>query len=280
MPATFACVTDRPNSSPNPRDAGRRAVHSLRRGLADKVIRSLADRDPEFLAGLTEIGVVSREYVEDKQGPMSTAAPIEVVERLLQRSVERRPSLLASLGLSTIQVLSSAGEEDERSGVPVPLTVAFTDLEGFTRFTAKEGDEAASELLARHHQVVGPVVRSRGGRVVKRLGDGLLLTFPAAEAAVLSCLELVDGQPEPLRLRAGVHTGDVVIVRDDVVGHVVNVAARVAESAKGGEVLVTTELRDQVADGLPRVRFGRTRTRHFKGIGHPVRVCPAVWAPA
>ena len=61
--------------------------------------------------------------------------------------------------------------------------------------------------------------------MVKRLGDGLLLTFPTAESAVLACLELVDADPTPLRLRAGAHTGEVVVLRDDVLGHVVNVAS-------------------------------------------------------
>ena len=68
----------------------------------------------------------------------------------------------------------------------------FTDLEGFTRFTSRPGDEAAADLLAEHHRAVGPVVRSRGGRVVKRIGDGLMLAFPEPAAAVHAALELVD----------------------------------------------------------------------------------------
>ena len=252
-------------------------MESVRRGIASKVVGLLRQRDPELLASLTEVGVVSRDWVEGGAGPVSTSAPIEVIERLLERSIERRPSLLANLGLSTIQLLSAPGEDDGTGGVPAPLVVAFTDLEGFTRFTAREGDEAARDLLAAHHLAVGPVVRSRGGRVVKRLGDGLLLTFPAAEAAVLACLELVDHQPVPLRLRAGCHLGEVVITRDDVVGHVVNVAARVAETASGGEVVVTAEVRD-AASPLPRVAFGRPRLRHFKGMDQPVPVCPVAWA--
>ena len=109
---------------------------------------------------------------------------------------------------------------------------------------------------------------------MKRLGDGLLLTFPSAESAVLACLELVDAEPQPLRLRAGIHIGDVVVTRDDVLGHVVNVAARVTESAKGGEVLVTADVREE-ADGLKGAKFGRARGRSFKGIGERVMVCRA-----
>src|SRR5207245_6186954 len=116
------------------------------------------------------------------------------------------------------------------------LVRACTGLERLTRYTARQSDEAASHLLAEHHRTIGPIVRSRGGRIVKRLGDGLLLTFPEPEAGVLACLELVASPPEPLRVRAGMHLGEVVVSLDDVIGHVVNVAARIVESAKGGEV--------------------------------------------
>ena len=165
---------------------------------------------------------------------------------------------MAAMGLSAIQLLSANGEDDDESGTgqTVRLTVAFTDLEGFTRFTERNGDDAASQLVADHHRTVGPIVRSRGGRIVKRIGDGLLLTFPEPEAGVLACLELVDTPPPPLRLRAGLHVGDVVMTRDDVVGHVVNVAARVAESAKGGEVIVTGDVQAVAAPGLPKLDFG------------------------
>jgi adenylate cyclase len=150
----------------------------------------------------------------------------------------------------------------------------FTDLEGFTRFTAVQGDEAASDLLSAHHRTVGPIIRSRGGRTVKRLGDGLLLTFPGPEAAILAALELVAAEPGPLRLRAGLHVGEVMVLVDDVIGHVVNIAARVTELARGGQVLVTADARAAVSD-LPTVAFTRTRQRHFKGLDEPVGVCRA-----
>lgn len=251
--------------------AGRNAVASLRRNLAER-IADLLQRDPERLERAVDIGLIRREWLEHPgDEPLSTASPTEVVERMLERSVEQRPSLLASLGLTAIQVLSSGAGDDDRDGLPAAMTVAFTDLEGFTKYTAENGDEAASHLLADHHRTTGPIVRSRGGRVIKRLGDGLLLTFPEPEAAVLACLELVEHPPDPLRVRAGVHLGDVVMTRDDVIGHVVNVAARVTESARGNEVLVTEEVR-QAIEGHPGLDIGRPRRRTYKGVGEAVRV--------
>ena len=112
------------------------------------------------------------------------------------------------------------------------MTVVFTDLEGFTSFTATEGDDAAAEMVSSHNRWVGPVVRSRGGHIVKRLGDGLMLSFIAPEAAVLAAVELVSDDPSPLRVRAGIHHGVAVVTHDDVVGHVVNVSARLTEQAR------------------------------------------------
>lgn len=260
---------------PDPKAAGRAAVHGFRRGVAKRMVAVLRDKDPDLLDTFVDSGVVSRDFVEEPDGDATfrNAPPLAVIERLLERSVERRPSLMAAMGLSAIQLLSANDDEsdDGAPGTTTRLAVAFTDLEGFTRFTERNGDEAASQLVADHHRTVGPIVRSRGGRIVKRIGDGLLLTFPEPEAAVLACLELVDTPPEPLRLRAGVHVGDVVVTRDDVVGHVVNVAARVAESAKGGEVVVTADVRRAV-EGLPRLAMGRARKKSFKGLAESVPI--------
>ena len=253
------------------RDAGRDAVTRLRLNLAQR-IADLLQRDPGRLEQAVEVGLIRREWLERPgEEPLSTSTPVEVVERMLERQVEKRPSLLPALGLTAIQVLSAGSSDDGGEGVPTRLAVAFTDLEGFTRYTAREGDEAASQLLADHHRTIGPIVRSRGGRTVKRLGDGLLLTFPEPEAAVLACLELVANPPQPLRVRAGIHLGEIVVSMDDVIGHVVNVAARVAESAKGGEVLVTGDVKTGV--GTPRgFAFGPARRRTFKGLGESVPV--------
>jgi adenylate cyclase len=83
---------------------------------------------------------------------------------------------------------------------------------------------------------------------------------------------LVAAHPAPLRLRAGIHVGDVVVTRDDVIGHVVNVAARVCESARGGEVLATTDVRGAITAPVG-LAFSRARRRGFKGVAEAVNVC-------
>lgn len=85
--------------------------------------------------------------------------------------------------ITAVHVLATPDEEreaDVAGGAPVELTAAFTDLEDFTTYTEAEGDEAARRLLIGHHRDSESIVRSRGGRVLKRLGDGLMLTFRGA----------------------------------------------------------------------------------------------------
>jgi adenylate cyclase len=252
------------------RRVGRRALMEARAHLVQRALEQLQQREPEIAAELA--------------ANPGRAARMRAVERLLERSVERKPSLLGQVGLSAIQALSAAADEageqaDEQAtpGTSTRLAVVFTDLEGFTEWTEREGDEAAS-ILADHHRTVDPIIKARGGRLVKRLGDGLLITFPEPAAAVLGCLELVDGQPAPLRLRAGVHVGHVLITQDDVIGHVVNLTARVAEAANGAEVVATGDVADAATDALDgKVAFGPTRPERFKGIDGPVPICTVRW---
>ncbi|MGZ4133474.1 MAG: adenylate/guanylate cyclase domain-containing protein, partial [Actinomycetota bacterium] len=248
---------------------------AMRQVGAEKIVAAIRRREPELLDQLIEDGVVRRDWVEHPSvGPVTDAKPLEVVERALAGLVERRPSVLASVGLSAVELLSTAAAAHGPTEVRASVTVAFTDLESFTQFTAREGDAAAAELLNGHYLQAGRIVRGRGGRVVKHLGDGLLLTFPEPAGAVLAALELVEAAPEPLRLRAGLHTGDVLVEGEDVIGHVVNVAARVTESARGGEVLISRDLRDAlVPDDVAQVAIGRPRTRRVKGLDDPVAVC-------
>ncbi len=245
-------------------------VQALRRAMSRKAA-DLIRSDPDTAATALEVGLVDRQWLDDPEAhPISSGTPTGVLERFLERSVEQRPSRLAALGLSAVQLLSST--EVQGDGERQPVTVVFTDLEGFTSFTAEHGDAAASTLVQDHRRAVGPIVRSWHGRVVKQLGDGFLLSFAEPKPGVLAALELLGTDTAPLRLRAGVHVGEAVVSRDDLVGHVVNVAARVTEAARGGQALATTDVRDAVS-GMPGVHFGRARTHRLKGVSERIGLC-------
>jgi adenylate cyclase len=234
--------------------------------------------DPDDAATALEIGLVDREWLEHPgEGPISSSAPTDIFRRFLERSVEKKPSKLNSLGLSAVQLLSSGGDTDH-SGAARALTIVFTDLEGFTAFTDASGDVAAIALITAHHRMAAPVVRQWNGKIVKHLGDGLLCTFADPASGVQAALGLLATAPEPLRLRAGVHMGEAVVTRTDVVGHVVNVAARVCETARGGQVLASAEVAAAAAE-TPGIHFGRVKARRMKGVKTPVGVCEVSAGP-
>ena len=210
--------------SDDAREAGREVANRGKVAIAER-LAGLLRRDEDLASTAIEVGLVDRAWMDEPgQHPISTAGTLDVVERFLERSSERRPSLVARLGLSAIQALTIGADEPARGSTQC-LTVLFTDLEGFTRYTSRAGDDAAAELLHAHHRAVAPLIRSRGGKVVKRIGDGLLVTFTEAAAGVHAALELVEAAPAGLRLRAGLHTGDVVVQGGDLIGNVVNLAA-------------------------------------------------------
>jgi adenylate cyclase len=179
---------------------------------------------------------------------------------------------LANLGLTAVQLLASPDTHAGDGANPKLATVVFTDLEGFTAFTDAHGDAAAVTLIGEHRVLAGPVVRRWSGKIVKTLGDGLLCTFPNAESGVRAAVELLDTAPAPLRLRAGVHCGEAMVTRGDVMGHVVNVAARITETAKGGEVAISAEIAAQVGN-VPTLRLGKVKSRRLKGVAERVGIC-------
>ncbi|MGI8492151.1 MAG: adenylate/guanylate cyclase domain-containing protein [Acidimicrobiales bacterium] len=274
-------MTGPPEEPPGPaslqqaRDTGADTVYSIRRGLA-RAAAQLIRRDPEAAHLAAEMGLVDPLWLQrPDERPLVATPALEVVERFLERSVEQRPSRLSSLSLSALQLLASRASPAHAGSEPA--TVVFTDLEGFTAYTDRHGDDDALQLLQDHYRAAGPVVRHWQGRIVKHLGDGLLCVFKQPEAGVLAALDLLGTAPDPLRLRAGIHHGDALVSRSDVIGQVVNVSARVAEQAAGGQVLVTGEIADTVGRS-DHVVFHRRGRRRLRGIEDRFELYEAVAA--
>ena len=252
------------------RETGAATLAALRRATARQAAAMIRS-DPDDAAAALEIGLVDKDWLDAPgERPISSSTPTDMLRRFLERTVENHPSKLSSFGLSAVQLLSS-GSDDAAGGSERVVTVVFTDLEGFTAYTDANGDAAALALIGEHLAQARPLVRQWNGRVVKHLGDGLLCTFPQPANGVRAALDLLDTAPAPLRLRAGVHVGAAVVTRDDVAGHVVNVAARVCETAKGGQVLVSAEVCEATGE-LEHVHYGRLKARRMKGVRTPVRV--------
>ena len=225
---------------------------------------------------MVELGLIDADAFTDRQAPDLREVVGQFRARIAELA-ETEPSVLGDLRVRPLEVMRSDEPESASTGhlTHSPLTVVFSDLEGFTSFTERSGDLEAGALLRDHYDTVDAIVRGRGGTVVKKIGDGHMLSFPEPAAAIMAALDLVEEAPKPLHLRAGAHTGPVVRTGDDLFGHVVNVASRVTDLAAGGVSLVTAEVRAG-AGSLPRVEFSDPHVARLTGIVDPVEVCEAV----
>lgn len=163
-----------------------------------------------------------------------------------------------------------------------PGAIVFTDLAGFTEFTALRGDQAALDLLALQERLVRGAI-GRDGRIVKELGDGLMLWFADPCRAVQIALALQESFEEhaaendlPLWVRMGIHYGSPAPRGSDLVGHDVNLAARIVDLAAPGEVLVSAAAVDEIRDSLPHIRFEEVGPAVMKGIPRPVPLYRAI----
>ena len=154
--------------------------------------------------------------------------------------------------------------------------IAFTDLAGFTEYTAVQGDEAAVRLLSLQERLVRNEIRDRG-RIVKELGDGLMLWFGDACDAVVSALTLQERFEQyqleedlPLWVRIGIHFGRPVRRGRDFVGHDVNVAARIVDLAAPGEVLCSAACTERITDPPPGIVFEELGPVMMRGIPDPM----------
>ena len=160
-------------------------------------------------------------------------------------------------------------------------TVVFTDIVGFTEFTALRGDDEANALLSKQERLVRSVLPPKA-RIVKELGDGLLLWFEDASEALTTTLRLQQLYEEtadsdmPLWVRAGVHSGRQTYRGDDLIGHDVNVASRVADVAGPAEVLISDATLQEIGDKLPDVEFDELGPVVMKGLPEPMRLYRAI----
>jgi class 3 adenylate cyclase len=153
-----------------------------------------------------------------------------------------------------------------------PPAMCFLDITGYTRLTEERGDEAAADLAARLAHLVRRSAQEHGGTPVKWLGDGVMFYFQEPGDGVLAAVEMVKlvGSHGLPPAHVGIHAGQVVFQEGDYFGRTVNMAARIAEYARPGEVLVSQEVVD-AADGGP-VAFTEIGPVELKGVPGTLRL--------
>jgi adenylate cyclase len=224
----------------NRRQAG---IDALRR------VRRVLPGDPGFGDPLTAAGTDSA----------------AVVARLADRLFDEEPRATHELALGALQVWHAAMQRAGRGRQPDQLTLLFTDLVDFSGWALGAGDDDALLLLREVAKAQEPAILAHRGRIVKRLGDGLMAVFPSPALAFdavtdgrerLESVEVAGLRP---LIRAGIHTGRPQVIGGDYLGVDVNIAARLMQKAGPGETLVSqTSLA-----GLDETRVNTRRKKTF-----------------
>ncbi len=180
--------------------------------------------------------------------------------------------------MTSIDVIASAlgdaqPELGEMSSPDGAVTLLFCDIEDAAKIREELGSERAEELLRDHRTIVEQVVQHHSGTVVKSHDDGFMIAFDSAHAALRCAIDLqsslgdrmVSGAGRPLRLRVGLHTGFVITNDEEMYGRNVVLGARIAGCAQGGEITVSSTLKEYTETD-PSFRFEERGEHRFKGV--------------
>jgi parallel beta-helix repeat protein len=176
-----------------------------------------------------------------------------------------------------------------RAGHPAPddtVAILFSDIEDSTVLTERLGDQRWLEVLRSHNQIFRKEISRHGGYEVKSQGDGFMLVF-GDPCEALACAVSVqrafaerglDKANVTPRVRMGLHMGEVIAEEGDFFGKNVILAARITAKARGGEILVSEELREAATNGNGSgLRFHQGRALKLKGLSGHHRVFHADW---
>src|SRR5688572_6544987 len=148
-----------------------------------------------------------------------------------------------------------------------PPAICFLDITGYTRLTQDRGDAAAADLAQRLNRLVQQAAGAHAGRAIKWLGDGVMLYFNDPVRAVRAALDMIDGVGTAglPPAHVGIHAGPVLFQEGDYFGTTVNVAARIADYARPGEVLVSQAVVEHAADVARFERIGPVELKGVRG---------------
>jgi class 3 adenylate cyclase len=257
---------------------------------------------------VTDLGSTNGTTVDDR--PLDGPHELHVGEilRIGDTTVERivapwaavgPPVSTATLGAlatdvraTSIDLVAAAVAEERPAMAPEgdagTITIVFSDIEDSTAQAVEVGDTAWMEILDLHNAIVRRHVSRFRGTEVKAQGDGFMLTFGSARAALEAMIQTqraldawARSQPaRAVRVRVGVHTGEVIRGDDgDLYGKHVVIAARVAAAARGGEILVSSLVRE-IVEARGDLAFGDARSVPLKGLQGLWTLHPVRWQPA
>ena len=186
------------------------------------------------------------------------------------------------------QVVDLVGLDDidlgDRTSPDGATTIVFSDIEGSTEMMERLGEERFLAILREHNALFRRHAAAREGVVVKSQGDGFMLAFASARSAVRAAIDIQrairaynEAHPdEPLSVRLGLHVGFMVRDLDDFFGRNVVLAARIADRARGGEILASRALKEYT-ESDPSLVFLAPQELQLKGLQGIETVHPVDW---
>ena len=201
-------------------------------------------------------------YPQGEAGFRADASLLKAVAEGLGQQVNPAQALTPETIISSL----SAGQSEGT------VTIMFTDVEGSTQMLSSRGFTLSHEIMKAYESIIEDKITEHAGRRIKGLGDGVMVSFGSTRHAVECAIEMQGAiaeyskqNPErKLKIKIGINTGEVVEEAGDIFGAAVNVAARVAGKAKGGQILVSEVVRELVGP-VSEMKFGYRGRYKLKG---------------
>ena len=206
-----------------------------------------------------------------------------VISRKLQLQGAGTIDTRTSIGAVAAYVQTEQPDLRPHAAPDGTVTILFTDIEDSVALTERLGDQRWLTLLREHNALVREQVRGHDGFEVKAQGDGFMVAFRSARQGLQCAIAIqraIDERnrpaDEPVRVRIGLHTGEVIREAGDFYGQHVNLASRIADQAQGGRIL-TSALLKELVDSAGEFLFVRGRDVELKGLTGSQRVYEVDW---
>ena len=216
----------------------------------------------------------------------------EIAQSLVLRPDHMEPHLdriLAKLGVGTRAAAAAwavrEGVVGRKADGPAPLTILVDDIESFSTLVNRLGDERGQRLIHHHNRLVRASIAACGGSEITHRGDGIMASFRAAPDALRCAIQIqrtlakftMENPEMPLRVRVGLNSGEPLAEEERLFGTAVNLAVRICDHARPGQILASRAVREFVESDAPLSSRGEVL---LKGYAEPVGLYEVDWASA
>jgi adenylate cyclase len=254
-----------------------RAIERLLRAYGDCTRRLAESEGAWWTSEVIEPAVAAGRGPEEIANPefADRSAPLAEQAVLAMYHAQQARTWTANIIEGFEVLMAKAGIHSRLERLPA---ICFLDITGYTRLTEERGDDAAADLTAMVGQLVRRSSVQHGGKPIKWLGDGVMFHFADPSHGVRAAVEMVDGLAASglPPVHVGLHAGPVLFQEGDYFGQTVNLAARIADYARPGEVLVSQAVADACQEeGITFGTIGPVELKGVSGTVHLLRAHPA-----